>query len=129
MDSALSEISEFIQAIPPMDLLPSNIIEQVVKEISICYVRRGQFLPPEGITEENLYILRKGALSYVTESDVLLGKYSEGDICTAFCLYNGAHTNNTSNKNAEVKAQLKPKVTTDEDTLLYSISCENFTIW
>ncbi|MBA6389962.1 cyclic nucleotide-binding/CBS domain-containing protein [Colwellia sp. BRX10-3] len=123
MDSALSEISEFIQAIPPMDLLPSNIIEQVVKEISICYVRRGQFLPPQGVTEENLYILRKGALSYVTESDELLGKYSEGDICTAFCLNNGSHT---SNKNTEVKAQLKPKVTTDEDTLLYSISCEKF---
>ena len=110
MDSALTEISEFIQAIPPMDLLPSNIIEQVVKEISICYVRRGQSLPPEGIVAANLYILRKGALSYVTENDELLGKYSEGDICTAFCLNNDD----------------KAKVTSDEDTLLYSINYHNF---
>ena len=71
MDSALTEISEFIQAIPPMDLLPSNIIEQVVKEISICYVRRGQSLPPQGVTQENLYILRKGALSYFSENDAI----------------------------------------------------------
>lgn len=111
MDSALSEISEFLQRIPPMDLLPDEIIEQVVKEISICYVRRGQALPPEGVTEKNLYILRKGALSYCTESEDLLGKYGEGDICTTFCL-------ESNHKDI--------KVTTDEDTLLYSINYENF---
>ena len=32
MDSALTKISEFIQAIPPLELLPSHIIEQIVKE-------------------------------------------------------------------------------------------------
>jgi len=114
MDSALTEISEFIQAIPPMDLLPSSIIDQVVKEISICYVRRGQQLPPKGVTEENLYILRKGALSYISENEVLLGKYGEGDICTAFCQSN----NDNIGKNE--------KIITDEDTLLYSISCQSF---
>lgn len=118
MESALSEISEFIQAIPPMELLPSNVIEQIVKEISICYVRRGQSLPPQGITEENLYILRKGALSHVSEDNELLAKYSEGDICTVFCCGN--------NDNNEVKTNLKPKVITDEDTLLYSINYNKF---
>ncbi len=110
MDSALTEISEFIQAIPPLELLPSHIIEQIVKEISICYVRRGQMLPPQGIIDENLYILRKGALSYVTNEGELLGKYGEGEVCTIFCFSNDDNI----------------KVTTDEDTLLYSINYHNF---
>tara|TARA_R110000751_G_scaffold305764_1_gene422615 strand:+ start:4340 stop:6187 length:1848 start_codon:yes stop_codon:yes gene_type:complete len=112
MDSALSEISEFIQAIPPMDLLPSDIIEQIVKEISISYVRRGQTLPPQGIVEENIYILRKGALSYFSADNKLLAKFSEGDICSVFCFsHNGPSTQH---------------VISDEDTLLYSINYHNF---
>ena len=112
MDSALSEISEFIQAIPPMDLLPSEIIEQVVKEVSISYVRRGQSLPPQGVTEENIYILRKGALSCFSKDDKLLAKYGEGDICTVFCFSNDEHISNN--------------VISDEDTLLYSINYKSF---
>ncbi len=112
MDSALSEISEFIQAIPPMDLLPSDIIEQIVKEISISYVRRGQTLPPQGIVEENIYMLRKGALSYFSADNKLLAKFSEGDICSVFCFsHNGPNTQH---------------VISDEDTLLYSINYHNF---
>ena len=110
MDSALSEISEFIQTSPPMDLLPSHVIEQVVKAINICYVRRGQLLPPEGISEKNIYIVRKGALNYVSQDNELLGKYGEGDICTVFCFENNDHI----------------KVSCEEDTLLYSINYEKF---
>ena len=110
MDSALTEISEFIHMLPPMDLLPGKVIEQVVKEISISYVRRGQLLPPQGVTEASLFILRKGALSYVSATDELLGKYGEGDICTVFCQIT---TENI-------------KVTADEDTLLYRINYQKF---
>ncbi|SEL78080.1 CBS domain-containing protein [Colwellia chukchiensis] len=110
MDSALTEISDFIHALPAMELLPSQIIEQVVKEISICYVRRGQVLPPRGVSEHNLYILRKGALSYASENDELLAKYGEGDICTVFC-----H-----------EPQDNIKVCAEEDTLLYSIHYPTF---
>ena len=112
MDSALSEISEFIQAIPPLDLLPTNIIEQIVKEISISYVPRGQPLSPASSEEANIYILRKGALSCFSEDEKLLAKYSEGDICSVFCLSQHDHT--------------KQHVTSDEDTLLYSLSYVNF---
>ena len=114
MDSALTEISEFLQAIPPMDLLPPAAIEQIVKEISICYVRRGLPLPPQGNVAKNLYILRKGALSYVTEVNELIGKYGEGDICTVFCL----------EQHDEKGDQIN--VITDEDTLLYSVNYEKF---
>jgi CBS domain-containing protein len=111
MDTALTEIRDFVQAIPPLDLLPTHVIEQLVKEISICYVRRAQSLPPNGITQANLYILRKGAISYVADNNELLGKYGEGDICTVFCL-------NAANENIAVTAE--------EDTLLYSIDYQAF---
>lgn len=114
MDSALTEISEFIHAIPPLDLLPSQTIEQIVKEISIGYVRRGQALPYEGITGENIYILRKGALSHLNPKNQLLGKYGEGDICSVFCLQSNKHTLE------------KIVISADEDTLLYSINYEKF---
>ena len=85
MDSELAEISAFIQAIPPFDTLPESLVLQLVKEINICYVRAEQSLPPNGIKDARLYILRKGALIYTDHNGQLVGKYSEGEICSVFC--------------------------------------------
>ena len=106
MDSELAEISGFIQAIPPFDTLPESLILQLVKEINICYVRAEQPLPPSGIKDERLYILRKGALVYTDHNGQLVGKYSEGEICSVFC--RPAQRNEVN-------------VNTEEDTLLYSL--------
>jgi len=76
MESELAEISAFIQNIPPFDTLPESLIVQIVKEISICYVRLEQPLPPNGVKEARLYILRKGALVYTDHNGQLVGKYS-----------------------------------------------------
>lgn len=112
MDTALSEICTFVAAIPPFDKLPDNVLEIVIKDISICYMRGGESLPPKGITDQRLYIIKKGAVSYFSIDDELLGKYSERDICSRFCRKNSAQ---------------QVIVVTDEDTLLYSIPYENFT--
>jgi CBS domain-containing protein len=106
MDSELAEISAFIQAIPPFDTLPESLIFQLVKEINICYVRAEQPLPPNGIKDDRLYILRKGALIYTDNNGQLVGKYSEGEICSVFC--RPAQRNEVN-------------VNTEEDTLLYSL--------
>jgi len=106
MDSELAEISAFIQAIPPFDTLPESLILQLVKEINICYVRADQPLPPNGIKEARLYILRKGALVYTDHNGQLVGKYTEGEICSVFC--RPAQRNEVN-------------VNTEEDTLLYSL--------
>ncbi len=107
MDTALSEICAFIQAIPPFDLLDDNALESVVKEINICYLRNQENLPPDEFAAQTLFILRKGALSYYSAEDELLGMYGEGDICSIYC-----HEKNTMNI----------RVRTHEDTLLYAIS-------
>lgn len=110
MDTALAEISSFIQIIPPFDLLPRVALEKLVKKISICYVRSGEKLPPKGIIDARLYILRKGTLIYTDKQGYLVGKYSEGDICSVFC---------RPAQRAEIN------VNTGEDTLLYSIVYED----
>lgn len=106
MDNALAEIFTFVQAIPPFDTLPQSTLEKLISEISICYVRKQMPLPPKEISDARLYILRKGALTYLAPDKSLLGKYGEGDLCTVFCQ---SHPHGAIN------------VTTDEDTLLYSI--------
>ncbi len=112
MDTALSEICTFVAAIPPFDKLPNETLETVIKEMSICYMRGGESLPPKGITDQRLYIVKKGALSYFSSDDELLGKYAERDICSRFCRKNQAE---------------EVYVVTDEDTLLYSIPYDHFT--
>lgn len=116
MDTELSEITAFLQAIPPFDLLPNDIIDKLVRKISICYVRTGEKLPPKGITEPRVYLLRKGALVYLDEDKELLGKYGEGDMCTVFChqrlVSQGGQFDNIT-------------VMTEEDALLYSIDYQS----
>jgi CBS domain-containing protein len=106
MDSELAEISHFIQGIPPFDTLPEEMTGQIVKEISICYVRAEQPLPPKGSVDERLFIIKKGALIYTDKSEHLVGKYSEGEICSVFC---------------RPAQRVGINVQTEEDTLLYSL--------
>ncbi len=113
MEIELQEIADFVSTIPPFDRLPAQIIEQLIKKMSIRYIRRGAELIIEGNPQNRLHLLRKGAVSLLSENNQLLGKMGEGDICTAFC-----------------QLQDKEKFTThvEEDTLVYSIPCHTMTI-
>ena len=64
MDTALAEIYAFMQDIHPFDQLPELVLEKLVTEITICYVRAEKNLPPSNISDARIYILRKGALTY-----------------------------------------------------------------
>ena len=111
MDADLSEVTAFVQNIPPFDLLSQQVIDKLVREISICYLRAGEKLPPKGSTEAKLYILRKGALAYLAADKELIAKYGEGDVCTVFChdIDENDHNNSTIS------------VIIEEDALLYTI--------
>ncbi|MDP7593474.1 MAG: putative nucleotidyltransferase substrate binding domain-containing protein [Litorilituus sp.] len=118
MDIELSEISSFIQSIPPFDSLPKPTIALLIRELSINYLRKGEALPPKGINEPRLYIVRKGALSCLSRNGELISRLGEGDLCTAFCKHDLQNTkqgiSNTVFKN-------QSHVVTDEDSLLYSV--------
>ncbi|MBL4765032.1 MAG: cyclic nucleotide-binding/CBS domain-containing protein [Colwellia sp.] len=117
MDIELSEISSFIQSIPPFDSLPKPALARLIRELSINYVRKGETLPPNEINEPRLYIVRKGALSCLTNDNELISRLGEGDLCTEFCKQS---LQTASNNQQKTPRQVK----TDEDCLVYSLDCE-----
>jgi CBS domain-containing protein len=115
MDADLSEITVFIEKIPPFDLLSPVVINKLVREISICYLRAATTLPPKGTPQASLYILRKGALAYLAADKKLIAKYGEGDICTVFCHDEQDRLTKKEQNNSPIS------VIVEEDALLYTI--------
>ncbi len=115
MDTELSEISSFIHSIPPFDSLPKPVLAHLVRELSINYVRKNEYLPPKGITEPRLYILRKGAISCLSADGELVSRLGEGDLCDAFY-----HTSTETHVIEHTQLQVQ----TDEDSLIYSVDIE-----
>lgn len=131
MDSELSEISVFIQNIPPFDSLPKQILANLVRQFSINYVSKGESLPPKGINESSVYILRKGAISCFSIEGELINRLGKSDLCDAF-YHTSANANNdtletnlsfipqtSTETSVKIRAQ---KVQTDEDSLVYSVN-------
>jgi CBS domain-containing protein len=108
MDNELAEVTAFVGTIPPFDLLPAPLLDKVVREISISYLRANEYLAPDDIGQAQLYIIRKGALRYLAADKELIGKYGEGDICTVYC-----------QKSSELNTNIT--VIVDEDSLIYSL--------
>jgi CBS domain-containing protein len=108
MDNELAEVTTFLGNIPPFDLLPECLLDKLVREISISYLRVGEHLSPDNVDQPQVYILRKGALRYLAANKELIEKYGEGDICTAFC---------------QKRSQLNTSIViiVDEDSLIYSL--------
>ncbi|BAO43990.1 putative nucleotidyltransferase substrate binding domain-containing protein [Thiolapillus brandeum] len=109
MEIELQEIRDFIAAIPPLDRLPENVLNALTQALSIQYVRRGGDVSGEPGSTSMLHILRQGAIAMYSGEDNLIGMLGEGDICTSFCA-------------ADVMPDFYVKAT--EDTLLYSIPCD-----
>jgi CBS domain-containing protein len=106
MSNELADIRVFLKLIPPFDLLPDTVLDTVVKEINICYLRKQQDLPPDKLSAETLFVLRKGALSYYSAENELLGMFSESDICTLYC---------------HPQTNITIRLCSNEDTLLYAL--------
>lgn len=116
MDTELSEISRFIHSIPPFDSLPKQVLAHLVRELTINYVRKGDVLPPEGIIEPKLYILRKGAISCLSADGELVSRLGEGDLCDAFY-----HSDISPLIDSQITIENQLNVHTDEDCLIYSV--------
>ena len=101
MDTELSEIYSFIQSIPPFDSLPQPALARLIRELAINYVRKDEFLPPKGVNEARLYIVRKGALSCLSSNDELIAQLGEGDLCTEFCKQILQSISNTDQSNVD----------------------------
>ncbi len=107
MDVELIEIRDFLASHPPFDRLPEPLLEQLPRQISIRYLRRGSPFPPPEADEPNHYLVRSGALDVRNNRGDLVEKYAEGDLYTGRC---GA-------------AQETGVAVAAEDTLVYQIPC------
>jgi len=122
MDTELSEIYSFIQSIPPFDSLPKPALARLIRELNINYVRKDEYLPPKGINEPRLYIVRKGALSCLSNEEELVSRLGESDLCTEFCKQSLQLPDNK--EPSEGEPTKKRQVRTDEDSLIYSLDAK-----
>lgn len=109
MEIELQEIRDFLARIPPFDRLPRILVENLTEQILIRYIKRGSPLPPDNVNDDRLYLIRKGAiLLHSKKTGTLVGKLGDNDICTSFCADDDE----------------KFDLTVEEDTLVYTLSCE-----
>ncbi len=109
MEVELLEIRDFLAARPPFDVLPENLLNELVGQLAIRYLRRGSVFPPadEGPA---LYVVRSGAIELRNEAGDLIDKIGEGGLCPHTCIDAG---------------EQEPKRVghSVEDTLLYLLPC------
>lgn len=110
MEVELIEIRDFLASHPPFDQLSDEVLDQLPKELTVRYLRRGTPFPPPDAGQPGLYIVRKGAVELRNASDELVTKYGEGDVYSSACLpHDPARSLNG---------------TTVEDSLFYLLPCD-----
>ena len=75
MNIELKEIRDFLANTTPFDKLPIEKVEEITHASSIRYFRRGSPMPTVNVTQNQLYIIRKGSIAIQTKNDgLLIGK-------------------------------------------------------
>ena len=80
MEIELIEIRDFIAQHSPFDVLDINVINGITNALTIRYIRRGNPFPDLDTVDNNLYIIRTGAVEFRNTEDQLTAKLAEGDI-------------------------------------------------
>ncbi|WP_371186640.1 putative nucleotidyltransferase substrate binding domain-containing protein [Thalassotalea maritima] len=120
MDNDVTDLIDFISQTEPFSALDNQQKQGLVKLIKITYIRAGEKLCQDDFNNDNLFIIRKGAINHwqiESANKLLLGKYGEGDICTALC--SCQLTNQSDPKEREKHS--KSQIIAAEDCLLYVI--------
>ncbi len=76
----LLEIRDFLAEIPPFSILGGEALAELVGQMAIRYLRRGNPFPPRDESAPQCYVIRKGAIEERDEDELLLAKYAEGDV-------------------------------------------------
>jgi len=108
MEIELQEVRDFVSQHALFDELSEISLETLVNNITIRYLRRGQFFPPADVTDKNLYLLRTGAVALRDNEGILLQQLAEDDSCIAQCL---------AGQDEDVHGHAS------EDSLIYLIPC------
>lgn len=65
MDVELAEIRDFLAANPPYDQLPANLLNELPKQLTARYFRRGSVIIELGQPNEYVHVLRSGAVDII----------------------------------------------------------------
>ncbi|MEJ2602459.1 MAG: DUF294 nucleotidyltransferase-like domain-containing protein [Gammaproteobacteria bacterium] len=108
----IPEIQEFLSGLPGFDYLTEEELFRAARAISVAYYRRGEDILKFGVMNDQLHIVRSGAVELRDENEDLVTRLAEGE-CFGFpSLMNNAETRNHS--------------VALEDTLIYHLKGDAF---
>jgi len=110
MEIELIEIRDFIAQYPPFDFLDDAALDNLPRNLTIRYFRRGSTFPESNNTDNNLYLVRSGAIEFRDSENNLTEKLAEGETYSAEC-YSSEYLENE-------------KGICVEDSLVYILPCE-----
>ena len=82
----LLEIRDFLAEYPPFSILDGEALAELVRDMTVCYVRRGSPFPPQDEPSPHCYVVRKGAIEQRDDEALLQAKFAEGDLFDAGCV-------------------------------------------
>ena len=78
MTVELDEVRGFLAQHEPFSHLPDEALSALPRHMQIIYVRRGEVIISRGQVNDNLYIIRSGAVDVLAEGDALIDRRESG---------------------------------------------------
>lgn len=78
MSVELDEVRTFIAGHEPFRRLPAEVLDELPREMTMRYIRRGETVVARGERNDHLHIIRSGAVDVVGADDLLLDRVEAG---------------------------------------------------
>lgn len=112
MSAEIRQLADFLRSTPPFDTLDDAALAAASRSIAISYCRAGSVILEAGSHNDQLYIIRSGAVELRLSGEELTAKLTQG-ACFAYpSLLRGGEVRN--------------QAVALEDTLLYAVPAETF---
>lgn len=79
MSNPLADVENFLQQTPPFDVLEPALLRRAAGAFEAVYRRKGTELLQIGAQNDQLYLIRRGAVEAHDKDDNLVGRYGEGE--------------------------------------------------
>jgi CBS domain-containing protein len=112
VDGELTEIVNFVGAHAPFHQLDKPMLEPLVRQLEVIYVRRGRVILTPGDNNAYLYLIRSGAVELRDTDESLIARLGEGE-CFGY-------------PSLLTRGQVTRHVTAIEDGLLYRLPAAAF---
>lgn len=80
MHVELIEIRDHLSRFPPFDDLPEDTLDDVARQVQVCYYKAGSSILEHGAPVHDLHYIRSGAVEIFLRTGELFNRLGEGDI-------------------------------------------------